>query len=234
MSTNEKLRTSFGRLAQRLYSLEFDKNLDIQYDYLPEHSIKDILSGEILTSDLEDAHSLLLHYIGALNNVIQSVPSIINRYTFSSITDFGAGTHITEEEIKQQVQDSLVYELEYYKTELERLNEYVLAKNAELGDARFSNAGFKTLINLNVEEVGNLFYLMYESGLIPQIKEDGSKFEKKELAIFIQKNFSSNTTNKIGFDSIYNSLSRKSTKAESVVEDWLEKLLAIIKSTPEK
>ena len=236
MSTNEKLRASFDRLAQRLDELQFDKNLDIHYDYVSFHSINDIVrEGGILTSDLEDAQDLLLHYIGEINKVIQSVPSIISRFTFSSkVLDWEKGDIITEDQIKQQVHDRISKELEYYKTELERLNEQVLAKNEELGDVRFSNAGYKTLLNLKVEEVGSLFNLMYESGLIPNKRSDGTPFTKKSLAEFISKNFSCNTTDTMSIDSVYNSLNRSKLKAESVVEDWLEKLLAITKSSAKK
>ena len=232
MGTNEKLRASFDRLAQRLDLLQFDKNLDIHYDYVPFHSINDIIrEGGILTSDLEDAQDLLLHYIGEINKVIQSVPSIISRFTFSSkLLDCEKGEIITEDQIKQQVQDRISNELEYYKTELERLSEQVLVKNEELGDVRFSNAGYKIKLNLKVEEVGSLFNLMYESGLIPNKRKDGSEFTKKSLAEFIHKNYSCNTTDSMSFDNIYNSLNRSKPKAESVVEEWLEKLLAIAKS----
>ena len=185
MSTNEKLRTSFDRLAQRLYNLEFDKNLDIQYDYVPEHSIKDILSGEILTCDLEDAQDLLLHYIGEINKVKKSVPSIISRFTFSSITDFGAGTQITADQRIQQVQDRISGELEYYKMELERLSELVLLKNEELGDVRFSNAGYKIILNLTNEQVGSFFETLINSKIILMEKEDGSDLKPNDLAKFI-------------------------------------------------
>ena len=189
MSTYEKLRTSFDRLAQRLYNLEFDLNLDIQYDYVPEHSIKDILSAEILTCDPEDALDLLLHYIGVINKVIQSVPSIISRFNFSSITDFGAGTQVTSDQIKQLVQDRISGELEYYKKELERIHEQVLVKNEELGDVRFSNAGFKIILNLSNEQVGSFFETLINSKIILMEKEDGSELKPHDLAKFICLNF---------------------------------------------
>jgi len=189
MSTNEKLGPSFDRLAQRLRAFQFDKNLDIQYEYLPEHSIKDILDVGILTSDLEDVQNLLLHYINEVDKVIQLVPSIISRYTFSSKTDFETGTHVTAEIIKQQVQNRLREELEYYKIELERLNEQVLAKNAELGDARFSNTGYKIKLNLNNKQIGSFFGALLNSGLIICEKSDGSTLLNKEFADFICKNF---------------------------------------------
>ena len=234
MSTNEKLGASFDRLAQRLDQLQFDKNLDIHYDYVPFHSINDIIrEGGILTSDLEDAQDLLLHYISEINKVIQSVPSIISRFTFSSkVLDWEKGDIITEDQIKQQVQDRISNELEYYKTELERLNEQVLAKNEELGDVRFASAGFKIKLNLKVEAVGGFFNALYESGVIINKNPDSSiSLTKKELALFIQKNFSCTTTDNIGIESIKNSLSRKNADAEA---EAIDRLYNFIKTPPQK
>jgi len=53
MKENEKLNSAFNRLAQRLFKLENEDGLDIREFYVPSHSIDDVLSGEILTCDLE-------------------------------------------------------------------------------------------------------------------------------------------------------------------------------------
>ncbi len=227
MSNNEILKASFDRLAQRLHALQFDSNLDIKYDYIPFHSINDIVKdGEILTGDLEDAQNLLSHYINEVEKVIAVVPSIITRYTFSSETDFESGIHIPGDQIKQQVQERISGELNYYKTELERLKELVLVSNEELGDERFSNAGFKIKLNLKVEAVGGFFNALYESGVINSKNPDNSiSLSKRDLAVFIQKNFTCTTTNKIGIESIKNSLSRKNADAEAEAIDRLHNFI---------
>ena len=227
MSTNEKLRASFDRLAQRLYALQFDSNLDIKYDHIDFHSINDIVKeGGILTGDLEDAQNLLSYHINEVEKVIAVLPSIINHYPLSSETDFESGIHIPGDKIKQQVQERITGELNYYKTELERLKELVLVRNEALGDDRFSNAGFKIKLNLKVEEVGGFFNALYESGVINSKNPDDSiSLSKSDLALFIQKNFTCTTTNKIGIESIKNSLSRKNADAEAEAIDRLHNFI---------
>ena len=74
MSNNEILRASFDRLAQRLRALQFDRNLDIKYDYIAFHSINDIVKdGGIL----ENPVSLTRHFRFSLTRKPSDYQSIL-------------------------------------------------------------------------------------------------------------------------------------------------------------
>ncbi|MDP1764497.1 MAG: hypothetical protein Q8L07_11505 [Sediminibacterium sp.] len=228
MKQNEKLSSAFNRLEQRLYELENDETLDLEYEYVPKHSIYDLLTGEILTWDLEDAQNNIIYCITVVERVMELIPNIINRSTFSTkMIDWEKGEWITAEDFKLQVMDNLKGELNYYLSQLNQLLTTVLSKNEALGDDRFSNAGFKVMIDLNVEQLGSLFNLMYETELISNTNYDGSKLSKKKLSEFISKNFTCTTEDISAISLEKNYLTRKNRIAEGIAEEKIRKLLEL-------
>ena len=119
-------------------------------------------------------------------------------------------------------------ELKYYSIELENIFNQVVEKASQLGDSRFSNAGFKVKLNLTVEEIGYLFNLFFESGLIvKKSPSDITSLTKEELGSFISKNFSSRKAENISKNSLVNSLTYNNPKAESIILEWLTELSKI-------
>jgi hypothetical protein len=223
------LHTFFDRLAQRLHKLKNEDSKDIDLEYSYKQSIENIITGGVLTGNLEDAEDKLHLYISEVEKIRTALTKRVKQSVFESQGSvFEPSTYIPADIVKANALAKLTDEVDYYHSELQKLINEVGEKQASIGSEKFSNAGFKIKLNLKVEEVGCLFNLLLESKVISLTNYDGSTLTKKKLAEFIQKNFSCTTTENIGINSIYNNVSARKVATEPVVEDILVRMLKIL------
>lgn len=230
---NEKIQECFARLELRLYEIKnkkLDPEKELSNKYVFEPSITDILDG-IFKIDFEEAQSYLLNYKDDIDKISSNLDPYFTDYSLDDAPkewtsyDFkiSRGT-----DRKQQFETALITELKYYLTELDNIFNRVVDRASQLGDARFSNAGFKIKLNLTVEEIGYLFNLFFNSGLIvKELPSDTTALTKEELGSFISKNFSSCKADNISKKSLVNCLTYSNAKAEGTILQWLTDLSAI-------
>ena len=239
-SEKERLLTCFNRLQQRLYLIknnQINPEHELLDQYRYEHSIQDIVTG-IFSIDFENALEALRYYKDQIEQILSDLSNLLNNYTYNASSNGvfeGNFKPNTSLEVKQQFEDTIKTELNYYLTQIETIYDQVSDKAMQLGNSRFANAGLKLKLNLTVEEVAYFFNLLYESGFIVKETLAGTKeLTKKELASFISKNFNSVNADNISEKYITNNLSARNKVAEIKILDWVDKFSAIIDSTDKK
>ena len=237
--TKKVMNDSFSRLQIRLSDIRTNKLMpetEKAKSYVFHHSISDI-KEVIFSADFEEAQDSLDFYNGEIDQIISDLPDLLKNITFKDSYPegiFESTKFISAENEKKNFETYLLEELNYYKTELDSFNKQVIKKGSTLGDRKYANAGMKIGLNLTVEEIGYLFNLLFENGIIMPKPSDGKEVEKKELANFISKNFESKHKKNLSSTNIANSLSFKNIKAQSSILNLLEKLITKVEKEDKK
>lgn len=227
---NPAFLASFARLQERLYRLKngtLNPYDEMNSPYTYAHPITDI-EGIIFSMGLEDALYSLDYNIEACESILKDLANTLKKYVFTSKFNgwpdgqFIPPTNATE--FKKKFKTTISTELNFYVNELTKLRNEVQNKFAKQGDERFSNAGYKLMLDLTVPQIGSFFNLLFETGIITYNNATGDKLTKKKLAEFISRNFSSSREKTISEKSIVNQLSRNDLVAELAILERLDKI----------
>lgn len=236
MARNKEIFKCFGYLEKRLYRIK--RYADWRMEHHLSFAIDEIINIGALDFDPEDVQNVVLVMIDKIQVLKDSLPVIVESISFDREIEYPNGEYAnctvpevySPEESQKRALVNCTSELEFYLLKLDELNNELNESISNLGPNNYANAGYKAMLDLNIEQVGSFFNLLYEAKLLLNYKYDGTKFTKKELAVFIQKNFSCKTNESISVKSLTNGISRKNQIAEGFVEDKLAEIIALAKS----
>ncbi len=231
VNRKNKLSKKFSALEKRLYSFKkasLNPIDEIANPYPYSIAIDKIIKGCLKSSDLEDTFDFLYFYIEEIEDCINNISSFISNYSFKDDTRNVFTLPIKKAVIKKEFKKLLLKEFHFYLKELKELLGRLQIKFSNLGDERFSNAGFKIQLNLNVPEIGTLFKLLSATGIIILNKSDGKPINHTMVAQFINANFYTGTSESISINSLKYNLSGQNQSALRTIQDKLEKIINYI------
>ena len=221
----KELNRCFEPLFKRLYEIEFktsQSSLDFQ-NYL----ITEIIDGGVLGFNSEDTLMIINIHLDKINVLQPKLNSLVSNVEFKKeeVNPFAEYFNPISKQNEalspfELLYNSLKDELNFYAQKLNVLKTQIEDYNDKIGSDRFSNAGFKIRLNLTVEEIGCMFGLFYEEGII-----DKSDVNKKQLCNYISKNFlSKNKQDELSSKSLENVLNYKTNKSCKKISDKLREL----------
>lgn len=223
---NNTLTRCFSGLAERLHQIKYTP-VD-QITVKPEWVINSITEDDFWTNNLEEIQDYLFQYKNEVQDLLKDLSNILLNLSLAPIEirspdfPFQVTETISPEIKKQKLKQELTAELEQYESRLDKLLTEVGARMEGLGSDRFTNAGFKITLDLTVEEIGQFFNLLYESGLIVSKDKSGNTIlEKQALAEFLSRNFSSKRKGNPSVAALNNAFSKP---ASAKVEAYFRKL----------
>ena len=225
MARNESVHSCFKELSNRLTYLKGENDKRQFND--KDSNIKDIYDRGISEFDEEYVQSAIYFYKEKIEALQKEIDIIFKNIKYEAeeryVKDPWDSVRFSPRKVKSEIKNNIKKELEFYIIELDNLLNETVGKLDSLGEERFSNAGLMVALNLTVDEIGCLFGLLYEEGIIINKKKDKSVLQKKELAGFISNNFLNSYGKQISAKNLENHL-KSDNQASASIETKLEEL----------